>query len=296
MLRRGVVALFLTGILSLPSSGALASLDYEESTYIGKIEAWSQIVRDAGLPIAEALDNESDRQGAWEEDLIPLMGVFGVVASNVEDTEPPESMLEVHDAFLDGTSLLDAAAADGMHALQEQDEQGFLAVAPDFIAGAELVGAARDGIREFQEACLYDPDPCDIDAEVNRSDGGRDQDVAQGDSESRLITGEIRFIGGEGDAWVPFGEGRNGCAAAGAYEGLKSGGTIRITNDTGEVLAEPEISVGILSRDACLLTFETEIPDSDVYVVELIPQDTVVYTRSTMEENNWNVSITHMSR
>jgi len=110
--------------------------------------------------------------------------------------------------------------------------------------------------------------------------------------DSHVITGEIRFAGNRNDAWIPSNEDPNGCAGVGAYSDLASGGTFRITDDASKVLVEAEISASILSNEIFLLTFEAEVPDSDVYIIELTPEDTVVYTRDTLEENDWSVSIT----
>lgn len=107
-----------------------------------------------------------------------------------------------------------------------------------------------------------------------------------------VITGEIRLLGQQDEAWVPFGDGGIGCAGTGDYRGLKPGGMVPIGDAQGNLISEGEISVGVLSRDTCLLMFEAEVPDSSAYIVELIPGDTVVYTKDTMEDNDWSVSIT----
>lgn len=301
-MKRGIVTLLVIGMLAFTPNSTFAAVDFEEAKYIGSIQAWTNVVLKAGVPIADALDREDARVGNWEDDLIPLMGIFGLVLTEADKQDAPRSMVEVYDAFVDGLVLVDAATDEGLDALREEDERAFLAIKPVFIDGFELVGAAINGVLDFQQACGYDTTPCDIDAEVQRPDGQETGDESQNDIagaedaeeaiDSHVFTGEIRFAGNRDEAWVPSSEHRNGCAGTGAYRELKRGGTIRITDAEGKVLAEPEITTGILSGEICLLTFEVEVPDSDVYVVELTVDDTVVYTRNTMKENNWNVSIT----
>lgn len=108
---------------------------------------------------------------------------------------------------------------------------------------------------------------------------------------SPIISGEIRFVGTQGEAWTLDGT-FSGCAGVGQYDGLHRNGSVRIGDENGTVIAAADIKDTTVTGDICLMTFEVEVPESDTYIVELAPDDTVAYTVQTLEANDWTVSIT----
>jgi hypothetical protein len=111
---------------------------------------------------------------------------------------------------------------------------------------------------------------------------------AQDNTEERLADLEERVTNLEAtvDAFV-------GCRGRGQYSHLRQdGGSVRVLDDTSTVIGTAEVTSTVATGDICLITFEAEVPDSTVYIVEVAEGDTVAYTQATMEDNNWDVSIT----
>lgn len=109
------------------------------------------------------------------------------------------------------------------------------------------------------------------------------------DGQDRHLQGEIQLVATEGRAWEGVGEGE--CRGLAQWSHLRPGGVVRITDQAGNLLVDAPITSTIDTDRSCRILFEADLPDSEVYRVEVSANDAITWTVDDLIDQDWDITI-----
>lgn len=108
------------------------------------------------------------------------------------------------------------------------------------------------------------------------------------DGESYLVAGSLELRGEMGEEFLVLGP--LGCSGLRGYEDIEAGVQVRVTNETGQIIAVSNLEPLIASDDECRFTFTSEVSRSAFYTFSIVDRGEVTYSHAEMEELDWNVA------
>lgn len=88
------------------------------------------------------------------------------------------------------------------------------------------------------------------------------------------------------------------CAGSGGYDDMRTGAQVRVSDQTGEVIAVGRLESGeavearFVGTDCEFAFTVDDVPDVDVYTIEVSHRGGISYDRAEMERQDWSVSLT----
>lgn len=78
----------------------------------------------------------------------------------------------------------------------------------------------------------------------------------------------------------------------GGYSDIGAGTQVRVTDETGILLATSVLKGGVLTLEGgCAFTFNVDVPEAKMYQFEISRRGAVAYTREDLEQRGWTVHL-----